>query len=40
MKKSTRYALTVGIILLPFGLLLWILFAMVGGWVSARRPTP
>lgn len=37
VNKAVRYTLTVLLILLPFGLLLWLLIGMVGGWVTARR---
>ncbi len=40
MKKATRYALWISVLLLPLGLLVWILVAMVGGWVTARRSLP
>ncbi len=40
MKKTARYALWISVLLLPAGLLVWMLVAMVGGWMTARRELP
>ena len=40
MSKVARYALWVSVLLLPFGLLVWLLIGMVGGWFTARRTGP
>ncbi len=40
MSKIARYTLWISVLLLPFGLLVWMLVAMVGGWVTARRSLP